>query len=356
MPLYQIEGKLYKIRLVNRYGPLFEQNFSPKNWKPFIDAIDDDYNKVKEFNFHHPIRPDIQYYRKYIYSPANGETQLAIGRLRYKMDCANVRIVLHSVHRNEPYIAVYDYERSFEKADHAIDMLVYSFNQALRNTHVAMTYTPWYDPDDQWLEDCESSYKHQLHLTGGKNCPTHGVEEWNEKQDKPDTEEKHKKHRNMIEKEKDDGFCIKVYSPGNFIAKEIIINGGVHLGGNSATEAFSDEQIAQALTNCTGRGKVIDAKWKWAGAYWYLRWTCNFPIDTQKFCERIDGMKLNVPSACACSYESIRKICTLSFMDYDPRKMESVKVSKNDQAVFSYCREIVLKLGEELGKAYLPKV
>jgi len=43
-------------------------------------------------------------------------------------------------------------------------------------------------------------------------------------------------------------------------------------------------------------------------------------------------------------------------MDYDPRKMESVKVSKNDQEVFSYCREIVLKLGEELGKAYLPKI
>jgi hypothetical protein len=160
----------------------------------------------------------------------------------------------------------------------------------------------------------------------------------------------------MTETEKDDGFCIKVYSPGNFIAKEITINGGVHLGGEKATGGFSDEQITQALTSCMGKGKVIDAKWKWAGAYWYLRWACNYPVDPQKFCERIMGLKLDVPSEVACSYESIRKLCTLSFMAYDPRKMDSVKVSRNDQEVFSHCREIVLKLGEELGKAYLPKV
>ena len=160
----------------------------------------------------------------------------------------------------------------------------------------------------------------------------------------------------MAELKKDDGFCINVYSPGNLIAKEITINGGVHLGGGTAKEAFSDEQIAQALTICVGKGKVIDAKWKWAGAYWFLRWTCNFPVDIQKFCDRIDGMKLDIPSEYSCGYESIRKFCKLSFMEYDARKMDSVKVSRNDQEVFSYCREIVLKLGEELGKASLPKV
>ena len=79
----------------------------------------------------------------------------------------------------------------------------------------------------------------------------------------------------------DDGFCIKVYSPGNFIAKEIIINGGVHLGNNPATGGFTDEQIARALTACVGKGKVIDNKQKWAGAYWYLRWACCFPVDAE---------------------------------------------------------------------------
>ena len=153
----------------------------------------------------------------------------------------------------------------------------------------------------------------------------------------------------------DDGFCIKVYSPGNFIAKEITINGGVHLGNNPATGGFTDEQIARALAACVGKGKVIDNKWKWAGAYWFLRWNCNYPVDAQKFCDKINSLALDIPSGCDCSYESIRKICTLSFMDYDVRNMESVKVSRNDQEVFSQCREIALKLGEELGKTYLPQ-
>ena len=42
-------------------------------------------------------------------------------------------------------------------------------------------------------------------------------------------------------------------------------------------------------------------------------------------------------------------------MNYDPRWMDVVRVSKNDQSMFSQCREIVLKLAEELGKTGLPK-
>ena len=35
--------------------------------------------------------------------------------------------------------------------------------------------------------------------------------------------------------------------------------------------------------------------------------------------------------------------------------MESVRVSKNDQGMFSQCREIVLKLVDEFGKTSLPQ-
>ena len=156
--------------------------------------------------------------------------------------------------------------------------------------------------------------------------------------------------------EREDGFCIKVYSPGNLIAKEITINGDVHLGGSTDANGYSDEQIAKALMACVGEGKVIDCKWKWAGAYWYLRWANGFPVDVKEFCKRIENMKLEIPMDLACSYESIRKICTLSFMEYDVRKMDAVKVSTNDKEVFSYCREIAQKLAEELGKTCLPRV
>ena len=76
---------------------------------------------------------------------------------------------------------------------------------------------------------------------------------------------------NMTEKLKsDDGFTINVYSPGNLIAKTITIEGDVYLGGDVATGGFSDEQIAQALKACVGKGPSMSrssvrgsSDWSW---------------------------------------------------------------------------------------------
>jgi uncharacterized protein YhaN len=123
---------------------------------------------------------------------------------------------------------------------------------------------------------------------------------------------------------------------------------------NEDGDGYSDKQVAQALEACVGKGRVVDAKWKWAGVYWYLRWTCNYPVDAKEFCKKIAGLDLDIAADYECSYESIRKICTLSFMDSDARRMDIVRVSKNDQGMFSQCREIALKLAEELGNSGLP--
>jgi len=155
--------------------------------------------------------------------------------------------------------------------------------------------------------------------------------------------------------EKDDGFCIKVYSPGNFIAKEINI-GTLNMGTQTMNNGFSDEQVAKALTACVGKGKVIDQKRKWAGAYWCLRWKCNYPVDIKEFCNKIEGLKLDTPDHLKCDYNNIRKFCKLSFMDCDPFGNAEVKVSTMDRDVYSWCREVALKLAEELGKTYLPKL
>ena len=124
---------------------------------------------------------------------------------------------------------------------------------------------------------------------------------------------------------------------------------------NEDGDAYSDKLVAQVLEANAGKGLIIDAKWKWAGAYWLLRWACNYPVDAKEFCKKIGSLDMDIPSEYECSYESIRKICTLSFMDYDPRRMDTVRVSKNDQGMFSQCREIVLKLVDEFGKSDLSK-
>ena len=156
-------------------------------------------------------------------------------------------------------------------------------------------------------------------------------------------------------KQENGGFVVHVYSPGNQIiqTQNNTYYGTVYQGvgkGNASENGFTDEQVARALEACVGKGRVIDAKWKWAGAYWYLRWACNYPVDAQKFCERIGSLGLDVPDDYSCSYESIRKHVTLSFMNQDARQLQAVKPSKMDQQLFFQMREVVLKIAEELGK------
>ena len=160
-----------------------------------------------------------------------------------------------------------------------------------------------------------------------------------------------------IDMKDDEGFCINVYSPGNFIAKEITFTGTVNIGsGNLEANGFDDKQISQALVACVGDDKVINNMRKWAGAYWCLRWKCNYPVDIKEFCNKIEGLKLSVPERLKCDYNNIRKFCKLSFMDCDPFGKAEVKVSNMDKDVYSWCREVALKLAEELGKTYLPKM
>lgn len=151
-------------------------------------------------------------------------------------------------------------------------------------------------------------------------------------------------------------FCINVYSPGNLIAREITIHGGVTLGGDLQHRGFTDEQVAAALQACVGKDRVINSKRRWADAYWYLRWVAAYPVEVPKFCEKVQSLGVQWPEGLECSYESIRKMCTLGFMSCDAARMDDVRVSRSDQSDFAMCREVALKLGEELGKACLPRV
>ena len=154
------------------------------------------------------------------------------------------------------------------------------------------------------------------------------------------------------------GFVVHVYSPGNQIIQTQNNNyyGPVYNGkSDTDNNSFSDDQIGKALLACVGKDKVINIMKRWAGAYWCLKWKCNYPVDIKDFCTKIDGLKLNLPEDLKCDYENIRKYCRLSFMDYDPFAKAEVKVSNMDKEVYQWCREVAMKLAEELGKTYLPK-
>lgn len=152
------------------------------------------------------------------------------------------------------------------------------------------------------------------------------------------------------------GFVVQVYSPGNqIIQTQNNYYGTVHQGkSETGNHGFTDEQIARALMACVGEHNVIDCKWKWVGAYWYLRWACQYPVDVKDFCVKIDNMHLNVMDTYRCDYRNIREVATLSFISQDATQMNKVMPRKDDEKVFAYCREVAQKLAEELEKACLP--
>ncbi len=121
-------------------------------------------------------------------------------------------------------------------------------------------------------------------------------------------------------------------------------------GGGEMREGYSDVQIARAIEAICGDGKALDTKQKWAGVHWLLRWECNYPARPKEFCERIAMLPLREDLAYKCDYRNIREISTLSFLNEDPRQMERVRYSKNDEAAFLQLREVVWALQRELKK------
>ena len=61
---------------------------------------------------------------------------------------------------------------------------------------------------------------------------------------------------------------------------------------NDDGDAYNDKLVAQVLEANAGKGLIIDAKWKWAGAYWLLRWACNYPVEAKEFCLKIKSLNL----------------------------------------------------------------
>ena len=116
------------------------------------------------------------------------------------------------------------------------------------------------------------------------------------------------------------------------------------------TASYSDGQIARALSNIVGKGKAIDSKQKWAGALWLLHWACNYPVNAKLACERVNSLPFERELEYGCDYNNIRPFTTLSFMNEDPRQMDAVRYSKNDESVFLQMRQVVIALQEELQK------
>ncbi len=137
------------------------------------------------------------------------------------------------------------------------------------------------------------------------------------------------------------------------VIHNMVINNGTltqHLSGSKEQQEHTDEQVARALMAVVGEGKPIDTKQKWAGAYWWLRWDANFPVDIIRFCERVKKLPGAAGLEVVCEYNNIRRTCALPFMNCDPRQMDNVRVSNADREAFVTCREVALALAGALAR------
>lgn len=116
------------------------------------------------------------------------------------------------------------------------------------------------------------------------------------------------------------------------------------------SESYTDEQIARAIERINGKGKAIDSKQKMAAVYWYLRWAAGWPVGVPQCCNRMSQLPFLQRLDFPCEYENIRDWAKLSFMNEDPRAIEKVRYSKNDETVFYQCREVVIALENALKK------
>lgn len=115
--------------------------------------------------------------------------------------------------------------------------------------------------------------------------------------------------------------------------------------------AYTDAQVARAITAICGKGKPLDAKRKWAAVYWYLRWEANYPVSVPDFCRRIATLPWQADLPFRCDYVSIRHDATALFMNQDARDVDLVKPGNTERALYQECRHIVLALAQELEKA-----
>ena len=78
-------------------------------------------------------------------------------------------------------------------------------------------------------------------------------------------------------------------------------------------------------------------------------------MDPKEFCDKIKSLKLGLPEDVSCDYDNIRRYCNLTFMSLDFEVVDEGLIDNREKDVFLWCREIAMKLAEELEKVSFPE-
>ena len=173
------DGVLYKIILVQQELPIFAEYDYSAQWELIEKALVMDYKQETLFNFVHPKNGKKAYQRKYAKSPANGNTELAVGTMERPLDFARVLIVLHSHMYKVPYIVLERYRHISNNPDVMAKMIERTFNWVLRDTCVRVVLERW-DTKGEYIDyhkDSRASWDIELDKSEGEYLVRMGCED-----------------------------------------------------------------------------------------------------------------------------------------------------------------------------------
>ena len=215
------DGVLYKIVLVQQELPIFAEYDYSAQWELIEKALVMDYKQETLFSFVHPKNGKKAYQRKYAKSPANGNTELAVGTMERPLDFARVLIVLHSHMYKVPYIVLERYRHISNNPDVMAKMIERTFNWVLRDTCVRVVLERW-DTKGEYIDyhkDSRASWDIELDKSEGEFLVKMGCEDVFEVQKHKDTK---KKNNN---KKKSDDIRYYIHHPNEDAIMDFIRKG-----------------------------------------------------------------------------------------------------------------------------------
>ena len=160
-------SKMYKIRLAKNETDLFGEPVFSEQWDTLCNAILDDFNREKEFQFTHPQDRERKYGRHYVLPCCHGFALINVGMFRNDYDYGTVAINIMS-ENYEPYVVFADYTPAFPNHEVLADVVTRALNWVMKDKGVSVILEPWDikkgEKKVMWKYDCVDTYmvRHKL--------------------------------------------------------------------------------------------------------------------------------------------------------------------------------------------------
>ena len=111
----------------------------------------------------------------------------------------------------------------------------------------------------------------------------------------------------------------------------------------------TDEDLADAISNINGEGKVLDEYQKWLGVCCLVQSRYDYPRDLKVCCERLANLPYKSELEYPCRHDNVRKVAAYGFAREDYKQWSTYKPKSTEKKYFDCCYDVGKALEKELG-------